>query len=151
MANSHIPVFYRVFFLYIDPLLCLSGIYLGFFDHATYLEMGVPRALTHHSASLLTNHLITVLGAWSLCIFTLQTLLLQQYRDVKIWRIFMFAVLLTDLGLVYAFYEADPVMAVSVSKWEKGEWTNHGILGLVIVVRTAFLLGVGGVGKAVRV
>lgn len=59
----------------------------------------------------------------------------------------MFAILLTDLGMVYAVYEADPVMAVSVAKWEKGEWTNHGILGMVIVIRTAFLLDIGGVGK----
>jgi hypothetical protein len=146
MAKSHIPLFYRIFFLYIDPLICLSAIYLCFFDHTTYLEMGVPRSLARHSSSPLTSHLINVLGAWSLCIFALQTLLLQQYRDVKLWKIFMFAVLLTDLGLVYAVYEADPVMAVSVSKWEKGEWTNHGILGTVIAIRTAFLLGVGGVG-----
>jgi hypothetical protein len=80
-------------------------------------------------------------------IFALQTLLLQQYRDVKLWRIFMLAILLTDLGMVYAVYVADPVMATSVSKWGSGEWTNHGILGLVIVMRTAFLLGTGGAGK----
>jgi hypothetical protein len=147
MANSQIPLFYRVFFLYIDPLFCLSGIYLCFFDHATYLEMGIPRALTHHSSSPLTSHLLTVLGAWSVAIFALQTLLLQQYRDVKLWRIFMLAILLTDLGMVYAVYVADPVMATSVSKWGSGEWTNHGILGLVIVMRTAFLLGTGGAGK----
>jgi hypothetical protein len=149
MGNSHIPLFYRIFFLYIDPCICLSGIYVCFFDHGTYLEMGVPRALTRHSSSSpLTSHLINALGAWSLCIFALQTLLLQQYRDVKIWKIFMFAVLLTDLGLVYSIYESDPVMAVSVGKWEKAEWTNHGIFGTVIVIRTAFLLGVGGVGRS---
>jgi hypothetical protein len=147
MANSHIPLFYRIFFLYIDPLICLSAIYLSFFDHSTYLSLGLPRTLTHHSSSPLTSHLITALGAWSLSIFALQTLLLQQYRDVKIWKIFMFAVLLTDLGLVYAVYVADPVMAVSVGKWETAEWTNHGILGVVILIRTAFLLGVGGVGR----
>jgi len=59
----------------------------------------------------------------------------------------MFSILLTDLGMVYAVYEADPLMAVSVSKWGSGEWTNHGILGLVIVMRTAFLLDIGGVGQ----
>jgi hypothetical protein len=77
----------------------------------------------------------------------MQILLLQQYRDVKVWKIFMFAILLTDLGMVYAVYEADPVMAVSVSKWGRSEWTNHGILGIVIAVRMAFLLGIGGVGQ----
>jgi hypothetical protein len=147
MTNSHIPLLYRVFFLYIDPLFCLSGIYLCFFDHATYLEMGVPQALTIHSSSPLSSYLITVLGAWSVSIFAMQTLLLQQYRDVKVWKIFMFAILLTDLGMVYAVYEADPVMALNVSKWGQGEWTNHGILGMVIAVRTAFLLGIGGVGR----
>jgi len=147
MANSHIPLFYRTFFLYIDPIFCLSAIYLCFFDHTTYLEMGIPRALTRQPPSPLATHLITVLGAWSVSIFTLQTLLLQQYRDLKLWKIFEFAILLTDLGIVYAIYEADPVMAVSVSKWEKAEWTNNGIFGMVIAIRTAFLLGIGGVGK----
>lgn len=148
MANSHIPLFYRIFFLYVDPLFCLSGVYLCFFDHETYLEMGVPRIFANLTHSPLPHYLITVLGAWSLSIFALQTLLLQQYRDVKLWKIFMLAILLTDLGMVYAVYQADPVMAVSVSNWEKGEWTNHGILGMVIAVRTAFLLGIGGVAKS---
>jgi hypothetical protein len=32
---ARIPLLYRIFFLYIDPIICLSGIYLFFFDHHT--------------------------------------------------------------------------------------------------------------------
>ena len=59
----------------------------------------------------------------------------------------MFGILLTDLGLLYGVYVGDPEGFVNVAGWESGDWTNIGILGTVIAIRSAFLLGIGGVGK----
>jgi hypothetical protein len=72
---------------------------------------------------------------------------MQQYRDPKIWKIVLFGVLLTDIGLVWGVYKADPAAFLNVAGWGSGYWTNLGILGGLVVLRSAFILGVGGVGK----
>ncbi|KAL5319171.1 hypothetical protein ACEPPN_012220 [Leptodophora sp. 'Broadleaf-Isolate-01'] len=148
MAN--IPIFYRIFFLYIDPLICLIGVYTYFFDHATFIESGTPHSISATVAdtqhlSPLEQFLLPALGSYALCIFGIQILLLHQFHDVKIWRIVMFSILLTDLGLSYVVYSADPLGFWDVRGWTGGDWTNNGILGAVIAIRTAFLLGIGGV------
>ncbi|EPE27648.1 hypothetical protein GLAREA_04439 [Glarea lozoyensis ATCC 20868] len=153
---SQIPKFYRIFFLYIDPLICLSGIYIFFFDHALYISNGTPTAISSFSSTALTpftDYLLTALGAYSLFVFCMQVLLLHGFKNaangvnVRIWRIVQFGILLIDFGLVYAVWRADERGFWDLKGWDEGEWTNNGILGGVIVVRSAFLLGVGGVGR----
>jgi hypothetical protein len=156
---AHIPLFYRIFFLYVDPLICLSGIYLSFFSPLTFISSGVPSILSSQTPAdspptPLTAYLLRSLGSHSLFVFTMQILLLHQFKDapgnlnLKIWRIVQFGILLIDLSLFYGIYVADPRAALDVGAWEAGDWTNNGILGFVILVRTAFLAGVGGVRVA---
>lgn len=146
---SKIPILYRIFFLYIDPLVCLLGIYTFFFDHPIYIKNGTPRSLSstipNQNLTPLETFLLSALGSYSLCIFGIQILLLHQFHDVKIWRIVMFSILLTDLGLLYTVYSVDPTAFWDVGGWTSGDWSNNGILGVVIAIRSAFLLGVGGV------
>jgi hypothetical protein len=62
----------------------------------------------------------------------------------------MLSFLLTDLVYAFGFYLADPVgfcTALDVTEWESRDWTSTGICGMVIAIRIAFLLGIGGVGK----
>lgn len=157
---AHIPLFYRILFLYIDPLICLSGIYLMFFDHATFIQNGVPSSLSSKITSIsrinpITEHLITSIGLYSVCIFALQVLLMHQFKDapnglnVRLWRIVMFSILLIDVGLLYNGYAASPKAFLDLGSWTSGDWGNNGIIAALAVFRTAFLLGVGGVGKEV--
>jgi hypothetical protein len=153
---ARIPLFYRIFFLYIDPVICLSGIYLFFFDPHTFILNGVPSAITSQISPTstippLTNYLIMSCGSYSLFVFAMQILLLHPFKDapdglnVRIWRTVQFGILLIDLGLLYGVYVADPKAALDVSGWGSGDWTNNGILGLVALIRSAFLLGIGRV------
>jgi hypothetical protein len=153
---SHIPRLYRIFFLYIDPLICMSGIYIFFFDHALYIENGTPTAISRAPDTALTpftNYLLIALGAYSLFVFCMQILLLHGFKNapnglnVKIWRIVQFGILLIDFGLVYCVWQVDDKGFWDVKGWDEGEWTNNGILGTVILTRSAFLLGIGGVGR----
>ena len=92
------------------------------------------------------------IGSYSLCVLAMQILLLQQFKDapdgldLKVWRIVQFGILLIDLGLLWGVWVAHVEGGVDWGRWEGGEWANNGILGLVAVIRSAFLLGVGGVG-----
>lgn len=53
------------------------------------------------------------------------------------------AILLVDFGLLGTIVDVDPVLARSPGSWGQGEWSNFGVLGLVIAMRSAFLLGIG--------
>jgi hypothetical protein len=164
---SPIPLFYRIFFLYIDPLICLSGIYLFFFDHASYVQNGVPSILssrisiipnsdpiTNLSLTPITHHLITALGSYSLFVLIMQILLLQQFRgDVRIWKTVQFGILVIDLGLLYGNWKAEAAyekQGLEGRRLQIADWLNNGILAGVAVVRGAFLAGVGGVGVGDR-
>ena len=96
MAQS-IPLIYRLFFLYIDPLICLSGVYLAFFDPATYIANGVPSfvssSISGTELSPLSAYFLRSLGSWSLSILALQLLILHQFKDVKLWKILQFSIL----------------------------------------------------------
>ncbi|KAF8851584.1 hypothetical protein BDZ45DRAFT_143571 [Acephala macrosclerotiorum] len=155
---AHIPLFYKVIFLYIDPLICLSGIYLTFFDRQYFIKNGIPSVLTSKTAqatgtSPLAEHLIKSIGSYSICIFALQILLLHQFKDapnglnVRLWKILMFSIALIDVGLLYGVYEASPDAFWEIGSWSSGDWGNNGILGSLVVLRTAFILGIGGVGR----
>lgn len=62
-----IPLFYRVFFLYIDPLICLSGIYLSFFDNPKFIENGLPQILVPYTqtppGAALTDYFLNTVGS----------------------------------------------------------------------------------------
>ena len=83
----------------------------------------------------------------------MQVLLLHQFKDapqglnVKLWRIVQFGILLIDVGLLYGICIADPEGALDLGRWKSGDWTNNGILVMVVLFRSAFLVGVGGVGS----
>ncbi|KAG4440859.1 hypothetical protein IFR05_003672 [Cadophora sp. M221] len=139
---ADIPAFYRIFFLYIDPLICLSGIYVLFFDHATYLANGIPHAISVDVVDPLAHFLLVALGSYALCIFGIQILLLRQFPDLKIWKIIMFSILSTDLGLLYGVYAADPRGFWDIGGWTSGDWTNNVILFTVATIRSLFLLTV---------
>lgn len=149
MPIAKIPAFYRTFFLYIDPVICLIGIYIFFFDHQAFLESGAPQSITANAKlTPLIDFLLLCSGSYALFVFAMQILLLHQFKDapdglnLKIWRIVLFGILLIDLGLLVAMYTADPGIW-NVAGWGRGEWSNYSILGVVTVLRTSFLLGVG--------
>ena len=86
----------------------------------------------------------------------MQILLLHQFKDaphglnIKIWRIVQFGILLIDLGLFYGTYIADPKAALDVGRWESGDWTMNGILGMVVLIRSAFLIESGGSDSGIK-
>lgn len=173
-----IPTFYAIFFLYLDPLICLSGIHLSFFDQSTFLMNGVPSSLkVQHENAIpnhdLTSHFIRSLGAYSVAIFILQILLGWGFKDAKdglnvrickspffsdylvsqlhviefglmnTGRILQFSILTIDVLLLYSIYLASPGQFLNLKTWDSGDWTNNGILSLVAIIRSAFLLGIG--------
>jgi len=147
---SKINPFYRIFLLYIEPVLALSGAYLAFFQPARFLVGTAPSPISTPflpSSSITPDPVIKFLCADIAALYVLFTIneavVLRLTRDYSVWRAVVFAMLVCDVGHVYGIYEADPVGSLSIAGWTMEEAINNGILGFGVILRVAFLLGVG--------
>ena len=80
-------------------------------------------------------------------------MLLRASEDPKVWRIVQAATLGVDLGILATLWNVLRMRGRSrVGDWEAGEWFKIGFTCVVVVIRGAFLAGVGkgeGVGRRV--
>lgn len=141
---NHIPAFYRVFFTSIDPLIALSGAYMDFFDPETILASSFPRSSDYAKPTPPITVLLRQAGGAFIMMAFLMVFMLRYTNDVKIWKMFEFGILLTDLTLFYSLHGAlveQGRLDVGAIRWE--EWGTIAITGFVTVVRIAFLGGLG--------
>ncbi|KAF1957946.1 hypothetical protein CC80DRAFT_491269 [Byssothecium circinans] len=143
-ASSPVPTIYRLFFTYMDPLMCISGAYLSFFEPESILATTFPR--THNWAQVTPSHAVLLDqagGAYVMMAFLMITML-RYTNDLNIWKIFQFSILMTDFALYYAFWKglkAQGRLGLESLRWE--EWGTLGLVGSGTVLRTLFLLRVG--------
>ena len=95
---STIPLLYRLFFLYIEPVSALVGAYFAYFQPQTYLHLLTP----NHSvaASTAPAHLVALYQLANLyLLFALnEHLVLSSTRARRTWRRLLLALLVADLG-----------------------------------------------------
>ena len=139
-----IPSFYRIFFTSIDPLIALSGAYLSLFDPETILASSFPRS--HHLSVPSPSHAVLLdqaAGAFLMMAF-LMIFMLRTTNDMSIWKLFEFAILITDGTLFFSLGKALATqgrLGIGMLRWE--EWGTVGITGFVTVMRIAFLMELG--------
>ena len=93
------------------------------------------------------------LGGALVMLAFIDIVLLRYTNDVKIWKILQAAVLIYDLSLLYSNYyslKQQGRLTVGALRWE--DWGGIFISAQAVVVRSAFLLGVGlsSVDKVVK-
>ncbi|KAF7882043.1 uncharacterized protein EAF01_011823 [Botrytis porri] len=148
---SKIHPFYHVFLLYIEPILALSGAYLAYFQPYKFIHDTAPSSLSKPFVSLSSTltpdpviQLLTTDIAALYVLFTInEAVVLRLTRDYSVWNTVVSAMLLCDVGHFWGIYEADPVVLLNVGGWSAEELINIGILGFGLVLRIAFLLGLG--------
>ncbi|ESZ93526.1 hypothetical protein SBOR_6068 [Sclerotinia borealis F-4128] len=158
---SNIHPFYRIFLLYIEPILALSGAYLALFHPAKFLLGTAPSSLSTPFIPLtLTTPISTStpqpqpidpviqflsanIGALYILFAINEAIVLRLTRDYSVWKVVVFAMLVCDVGHIWGVYQADPTGSLEVMRWTMEEWINNGILAFGAVLRIAFLGGVG--------
>lgn len=81
----------------------------------------------------------------------LMIFLLRYTRDVKVWKLFEFGILITDITLFYSLWkalEAQGRLQLESLRWE--EWGTVAITGFVTLVRVLFLLGAGFAKESIK-
>lgn len=139
---SNIPIFYRIYFSWLDPAICLWGAYMDYFTPAFVVAATLPPAISPHNPYY--DFVLYQVGGSLLSIFVIDVVLLRYTNDVNIWKIWEIAVLVYDLGLLYSFYRALELqhrLRFGALRFE--DWGSIIITAQAAVVRSVFIWGVG--------
>ena len=143
-TSFRLPLLYTTFFLTIEPLSTLLGAYFAYFHPHRYLTLTTPSvppsALLPPSTAIVLQQLANLYLLLSL----LSSLLLRTTADLAVWRVFLFALLVADVGHVWSVREAVGWEGYwKVWGWNAMDWGNLGFVYVAAVLRVAFLMGVG--------
>jgi hypothetical protein len=138
---------YRIFFLYIEPVLALGGTYLCLADPQRLLLGIVPLPAwimaSPVDVSPIMQLLLTNIAALYALFAMNEAIVLRCTREKSVWRAIIGGMLVSDIGHIYAAYAIAPERVLQFVSWSNDEWINYGTLLGGALLRLAFLLGVG--------
>ncbi|KAG0647592.1 hypothetical protein D0Z07_6798 [Hyphodiscus hymeniophilus] len=138
---------YRIFFLYIEPILALGGTYLSMADPERLVLGTVPLpAFIAESPLKITpimQLLLTNIGALYALFAMNEAIVLRYTREKSVWVAVVAGMLVSDFGHLYAVYAVAPERALQMTGWNSDEWINYGTLVGGAMMRLAFLAGIG--------
>jgi hypothetical protein len=122
-------------FLYIEPVSTFAGFYYAFFHQREYMDMTMSHDLNILSSqdgsnvgvstreSIVLNQLANMYLAFALN----EGLVLRSTRDVHVWRVYLFVLLLADFGHLYSVVGAGgSELYWQFWKWNAMYWGNLG-------------------------
>ena len=139
--ETPLPLFYRIIFLYIEPLAVTSGALQSFFTPAKFIHflqptpIAVPKELQIVFSYLSATYLLL---AW------MEAVVLRCTSDQEVWKMIQLGIFLSDVFHLYA-----SVVALGLDrfcdprKWRVEDRINLGLIAGNGVVRLMFILGVG--------
>jgi hypothetical protein len=137
-----LPLAYRAFFLFIEPISALVGAYFAHFDQNEYLR------LSHASSApdpipLGTTIVMSQLANLYFFFAINEALVLRSTADIRVWKTVLFCLLVGDLGHLYTVRSLGLDIYWSVSKWNAIDWGNIPFVYLGATMRIAFLADIG--------
>ena len=141
---EHIPFWYRLFFLHLEPISTIIGAYYAHLQQQTYLD------LTHLSSSpakggvpTSTSIVLSQLANLYLLFSLIEALVLRSTRERQAWRAVLFSMLVADCGHLYAIKSLGLSIYWRVNGWNAIDWGNVAFVYIGALSRTFFLLDIG--------
>ncbi|KAK1819957.1 hypothetical protein LTR12_005679 [Friedmanniomyces endolithicus] len=149
MASQSIPLFYRIFFTTVDPLIALTGFISALFFPKFLLSTYSPTATIPPTVE--TTQLLNILAGFYLSVVPLQVFLLRaRPQDLTVWRALQFSVLVTDVAVLGAMAKALSAQGrLEPSHWRLEEAGSVALTAGVGLIRIAFLITLG-MGRQAR-
>ncbi|ETI28324.1 hypothetical protein G647_00773 [Cladophialophora carrionii CBS 160.54] len=142
MAN--IPLAYRIFFLWIEPVATLAGAYYAWFKPSTYLEdTHLPSAPGILGLPTSTHVVLRQLGNLYLAFALNEAFVLRATNDLKVWRSLLLGLLIADFGHLYSCYPLGVKTYYDLVNWNAMAYGNYLFVYCGAATRICFLLGVG--------
>lgn len=143
-----IPLLYRLFFLYVEPISAILGAFWAGARPAEYLGF-----LTASNTVVSSPNTPTLISLYQLSnlylLFALnEHLVLSSTTSRRTWRTLLFCLLVADLGHLatmapLGFEKGLTDVYLHFWKWNAMEWGSVGFVYAGATMRTCFLLGVG--------
>jgi len=148
-AYSSIPLIYRLFFLYIEPVATAVGAYYAHFQQTEYLRLTVPSALPSVSGPSVAESIVLTQLANMYFVFALnEALVLRVTTNRDLWKVFLFGLLVADFGHLYSVNAMGLDTYWKFWEWNSIYWGNLGFVYVGATLRTCFLLGFGLSGSS---
>lgn len=143
-AASTLPLVYRLFFLYIEPFATAVGAYYAHFAQQAYLQMTYASTQTTILGPSTRESIVLSQLANMYAVFALnEALVLRSTTDLRVWKVFLFGLLLADFGHVYSVNSVGLNVYWQFWNWNKMYWGNLGFVYIGATLRIAFLSGLG--------
>lgn len=141
-AAAPIPLFYRIAFLVVDPLIAGSGAYLDLFNPAFVFNSVVPSTIAPYNP--LYSFLQHQLAAALLLCVTIDLFLLRKTRELWIWDPVQAGQLLWDIIMVGShILSLEQQHRLSLHGLRPEDWGSLAVTGGIGLVRIAFLTRLG--------
>lgn len=142
-SQSQIAPIYRVWHLYIEPFSAFYGAVLCARSPLLYLSVMSPRAnLSHYNAEV--QVVFDQLAAtYLLFAFNQGVVLRIADGNLRLWRALLAGMLICDIVHIWATSKVLGPALYAPAEWRFYDWVNVIMLIIPVVLRSAFLAGVG--------
>jgi len=143
-ALSRLPLLYRLFFLWIEPIATAVGAYYAHFGQQEYMQLTMESTSTTITGVSTQESIVLTQLANMYFVFALnEALVLRSTADRQVWRIFLLGLLIADFGHLYSVNALGLATYWRFWEWNSIYWGNLGFVYVGATLRTCFLLGVG--------
>ncbi|KAH8701298.1 hypothetical protein GQ44DRAFT_744062 [Phaeosphaeriaceae sp. PMI808] len=142
-TTVHIPSFYRLVFLWVEPASILTGAIYAFFLQPTYLTLTHAPTAPGPSVPVSTSIVMTQLANLYLGLAILEAFVLRATHEIQVWRTFILTLLIADIGHLYSVAPLGSWVFYQYWNWNAIDWGNVAFVYFLAVTRSLMLLGVG--------
>ena len=139
------PLPYRLFFLYLEPISAILGAYFAHVQPSTYLQLTHAASAPGEDATLAlsTKVVLSQLANLYFLFAVNEGLVLRATRDIRVWRVLLFGLLVADVGHLYSVYPLGIDKYWRFWVWNIMDWGNIAFVYAGAAMRISFLLGLG--------
>lgn len=142
MALPKIHLFYRFWFLWLDPATLAVTVYALVFTPQIMLDAFVPPPLSAYNPD--QGFLLHQLAALYAFVAIILGGALRISKDIQVWRVIITAVLVVDIAMLASNYATLKQQdRLSLGAMRSADWSNIMFTGLVTAIRILFLAGAG--------
>jgi len=149
-APTTLPLLYRLFFLYVEPVATAVGAYYAHFQQQEYLQLTYSSPATSLLGTSVRESIVLSQLANMYLVFAInEALVLRSTTDLRVWKVFLLGLLIADFGHLYSVNSVGLDVYWQFWNWNSIYWGNLGFVYVGATLRIAFLAGVG-LDNAVR-
>jgi hypothetical protein len=141
--SQPIPALYRTIYLYIEPISTFVGAVYAHHFQSTYLQLTHVGSAPIGPVPLGTSVVLTQLANLYLLLCINEALVLRATTDLKVWKTFLFGLLVADLGHLYSVHPVGSWVYWRFWDWNSIDWGNVPFVYFLAISRVLFMLEIG--------